>query len=239
MTRWRKVYAVHGLTSKGWRDVRPDLWTVNPLVVGSNPTARAKFRLLGNHFMAIGFSLFDTAIGRCALAWSEAGIVSVQIPEADERRTRARMLRSFPDASEEAPPSSIEAAILAITALLNGEKTDLSGIVLDMRRVGSFNRRVYEVARTIPPGSTLTYGDIATRLGEPGAAQAVGRALGQNPFGIVVPCHRVLGTGGKSGGFSASGGVATKLRILTIEGAHHSGEPTLFDELPFQAKSKG
>jgi methylated-DNA-[protein]-cysteine S-methyltransferase len=189
--------------------------------------------------MAIGFTLFDTAIGSCAVAWSEAGILSVQIPEANEPRTRARMLRSFPGAREKAPPPSVEAAILAITALLNGEKPDLSGIVLDMQRIASFQRRVYEVARTIPPGSTLTYGDIATRLGEPGAAQAVGRALGQNPFGIVVPCHRVLGTGGKTGGFSASGGVATKLRILTIEGAHHSGESTLFDELPFQAKSKG
>ena len=75
------------------------------------------------------------------------------------------------------------------------------------------------IARAIPPGSTLTYGEIARRLGDPGAAQAVGQAMGHNPWPIVVPCHRVLGAGGKVGGFSAPGGAKTKLRMLEIEGA--------------------
>ena len=87
-----------------------------------------------------------------------------------------------------------------------------------------FHRRVYEVARTIPPGATLSYGEIATRLGAPGSARAVGQALGRNPFAIVVPCHRVLAAGGKLGGFSANGGVTTKLRLLSIEGAQ-AGRP--------------
>ena len=88
-----------------------------------------------------------------------------------------------------------------------------------MDGVPEFHRRVYEAARAIPPGNTLSYGDIAKRVGAPGAARAVGQALGRNPFPIVVPCHRVLAAGGKIGGFSAQGGVATKRRMLAIEGA--------------------
>jgi methylated-DNA-[protein]-cysteine S-methyltransferase len=98
-----------------------------------------------------------------------------------------------------------------------------------MDRVPPFHRRVYEVARTIPPGATLSYGDLAARLGSPGSARAVGQALGKNPFAIVVPCHRVLAAGGKLGGFSANGGIATKLRLLSIEGARSNDAPGLFD----------
>jgi methylated-DNA-[protein]-cysteine S-methyltransferase len=109
---------------------------------------------------------------------------------------------------------------------------------LDLGDVGDFERRVYDVARNIPPGRTLTYGDIAKRIGEPGAARAVGRALGANPFPIVVPCHRVLGADGKVGGFSARGGVETKIRILAIEKARTSDAPALFDELPLAVKPR-
>ena len=113
-----------------------------------------------------------------------------------------------------------------ITALLRGEPCDLGSIDLDMSDVPEFHCRVYAVARTIPPGRTLTYGDVAARLGEPGAARAVGQALGRNPFAIIVPCHRVVAAGGRLGGFSAGGGAVTKRRILAIEGAGRD-EPTL------------
>ncbi len=102
--------------------------------------------------------------------------------------------------------------------------------MLDLEQVPPFHRRVYEVARTIPPGSTLTYGEIASRLGEPRLARDVGQALGRNPFAIVVPCHRVVAAGGKTGGFSAGGGVRTKLRMLAIEGAPAAGTIPLFDD---------
>jgi methylated-DNA-[protein]-cysteine S-methyltransferase len=111
------------------------------------------------------------------------------------------------------------------------QPADLSNIQLDMEGVPPFHRRVYEVARAIAPGNTRTYGEIATRLGDPGAARAVGQALGHNPFAPVVPCHRVLAAGGRSGGFSANGGVATKLRMLQIERASFNG-PGLFDGQP-------
>jgi methylated-DNA-[protein]-cysteine S-methyltransferase len=163
------------------------------------------------------------------VAWGERGIVALQLPEADDAATRRRILRRWPDAREAPPPPDAQCTIDAIVALLQGAKPDLSAIALDMEGVPPFHRQVYEIARIIPPGATLTYGEIAARLGAPEAARDVGQALGRNPFAIIVPCHRVVAAGGKSGGFSANGGVATKLRLLTIEGAKTSGEPTLFD----------
>jgi O-6-methylguanine DNA methyltransferase len=140
------------------------------------------------------------------------------LPEASPEQTRARLLRLFPSASEVTPPCDVQRAIDAIVALLRGEPIDLSFVTLDMETLPAFHRRVYDVARTIPPGTTRSYGDIASRLGEPHAARAVGQALGRNPFPIIVPCHRVLAANGRTGGFSAPGGTATKLRLLAIEG---------------------
>jgi O-6-methylguanine DNA methyltransferase len=169
---------------------------------------------------AFGFTLFDTAIGRCGVAWGERGIVGVQLPEAGELETRERMLLRFPTAAESAPPLALKRALDRIAALLEGRRSDLSAIALDMDGVPPFHRRVYELARTIPPGKTLSYGAIAAQLGAPRAARAVGQALGHNPFPIIVPCHRVLAAGGKIGGFSAHGGAETKRRMLAIEAAH-------------------
>jgi methylated-DNA-[protein]-cysteine S-methyltransferase len=168
---------------------------------------------------SLSFALFETAIGRCAIAWGSRGIVGVQLPEAHERATRSRVLKRFPDAREALPPPVVRRAIDALAALLIGDSSDLSGVVLDMDGLPPFHRRVYEAARTIPSGATLSYGDLAAKLGAPGAARAVGQALGRNPFAIVVPCHRVLAADGKIGGFSAHGGITTKARLLAIEGA--------------------
>ena len=171
------------------------------------------------------FTLFDTAIGRCGIAWGGRGVVAVQLPEARDSATRARLLERCPDALEAPPPPEVRRALDRIAGLLGGERSDLSCIALDMDGVPPFHRRVYEVARTIAPGATLSYGDIAARLGARGASRAVGQALRRNPFAIVVPCHRVLAAGGKVGGFSADGGIATKLRLLSIEGTQAGGAP--------------
>lgn len=176
---------------------------------------------------AQGFTVFATGIGHCGLAWGEHGIVGAQLPEGNEHRTRARMCRRFPEATETEPPPAVCNAVDDIVALLAGGRPDLSTVKLDMTGVPDFHRRTYEIARTIPPGKTLTYGDIAQRLGRPGSAQAVGQAMGHNPFAPIVPCHRVLAAGGNDGGFSAHGGVATKRRMLIIEGAL-ADQPTLF-----------
>jgi O-6-methylguanine DNA methyltransferase len=174
---------------------------------------------------ASGFALFDTAIGRCGIAWGDRGVAGVQLPEAGEEATRVRMLHRFPAAGEATPPPEVQQTIERVVALLRGEASDLSTVALDMDGVPEFHRRVYDAARTIPPGGTLSYGDIARRVGAPGAARAVGQALGRNPFPIVVPCHRVLAAGGKIGGFSAQGGVTTKRRMLAIESAWINGDP--------------
>jgi methylated-DNA-[protein]-cysteine S-methyltransferase len=175
------------------------------------------------------YALFDTAIGHCGIAWGDGGITAVQLPEADERKTRVRLIRRCPEAREAAPPPEVRRAIDGIVALLRGERSDLAAAALDMERVEPFERRVYEITRTIAPGATLSYGEIATRLGDAALARDVGQALGRNPFPLIVPCHRVLAAGGKAGGFSANGGVTTKLRLLTIERARTSDAPTLFD----------
>ncbi|GAA2993593.1 methylated-DNA--[protein]-cysteine S-methyltransferase [Actinokineospora diospyrosa] len=173
-----------------------------------------------------GYALFDTAIGRCGVAWGDNGITAVQLPERTETATVAR-LRRYGTAAE--PPATVTTAITRMTALLAGERDDLTDIAVDPEGIPEFDGRVYEIARAIPPGETLTYGEVATRLGLPGSAQAVGGALGRNPYPIVVPCHRVLGANGKVGGFSAGEGAVTKLRILGIEGAAPGGQPSLFD----------
>ena len=184
------------------------------------------------------FAIFDTAVGSCGIAWSAAGIVGVQLPERHEAATRDRLQRRYPDARETPPPPGIEQAIDNIVGLLRGEKRDLSAVTLDMEHVSQFQQTVYAIARSIPPGATLSYGEIAARLGDRNAAREVGEAMGQNPFPLIVPCHRVLAAGGKVGGFSAAGGVATKLRLLDIEGAQVGDTPTLFDSLPLAARPR-
>lgn len=175
------------------------------------------------------FAIFETAIGACGLVWGESGIVGASLPERTAQATRARLRKRFPEASEALPPPTVAQAIEAVSALLAGTRTDLTAVALDLAQLPEFNRRVYAVARAIPPGETLTYGEVAVRIGEPGAAREVGTALGQNPIPIIVPCHRVLAAGGKTGGFSAPGGAETKRRMLAIEGIYPGNQPSLFD----------
>jgi methylated-DNA-[protein]-cysteine S-methyltransferase len=178
--------------------------------------------------MGTAFALFDTAIGACGIAWGDAGLRGLHLPGADAERTRAGLRRRHPGGVEADPPVPVRVMIGAIVSLLNDGSADLTWIPLDMARVPPFHRLVYECARTIAPGHTLTYGELAQRLGDPTAARAVGQALGANPFAIIVPCHRVLAAGGRSGGFSAPGGVDTKRRLLEIEHARIGQEPQLF-----------
>ncbi|HZT55444.1 MAG TPA: methylated-DNA--[protein]-cysteine S-methyltransferase [Burkholderiaceae bacterium] len=180
--------------------------------------------------MDTGFTLFDTPIGTCALVWGEHGLVGAALPEPSAAAMRAAVRRRFVAAREAAPPPDVQRVIGRVLALLHGATDDLASVALDLRGVPAFNQRVYAVARAIPPGRTLTYGEVAARMGDgPQAARAVGQALGANPFPIIVPCHRVLAAGSRAGGFSAPGGTRTKLRLLEIEGAPLGGSPGLFD----------
>ena len=178
---------------------------------------------------ALGFCLFDTALGECAVAWDEETLLAVHLPMSTPSQLRARMRSRLAEAPEGEPPPFVQHAITRVRALLQGERDDLLDVPLAMEMVPEFNRRVYEVTRAIPPGRTLTYGEVAKAIGDPGASRAVGQALGSNPFAPVVPCHRVLAAGGRSGGFSADGGTATKLKMLEIERARFGKEPGLFE----------
>jgi methylated-DNA-[protein]-cysteine S-methyltransferase len=178
-----------------------------------------------------GYTIFDTGIGRCGIAWSHIGVAGVQLPEAREIETRKRLFQLYPDARDMRPPVTVEIAIEGIVALLRGEPSDLSDTALDMTGIHAFNARVYEITRSIPRGETRTYAEIATVMRASGAVHSVAQAIARNPFMIIVPCHRVLEAGGYADKISPNGGAISKRRLLSIEGAHPISSKTLFDVL--------
>ena len=163
--------------------------------------------------MTIFFALFDTAIGRCAIAWSARGVVGVQLPEADEAKTRSRVLQRFPGAWQAVPPPEMACVRDALAGLLRGLPSDLSFVRLDMDALMAASRR------------------WRAPLGRPAPW---GQALARNPFALIVPCHRVVAAGRRIGGFSAHGGITMKLRLLAIEGHESAAQanraPGLFDD---------
>lgn len=179
-----------------------------------------------------GFALFETPIGVCGIAWSEGGLLATRLPEADAARVRSSLVRRYPGLVELAMPPAVAAVAERIAGHLGGERVDYSDVALDQDGVGDWERIVYRAAAAIPSGETRTYGELARALGRPEAAQAVGQALGRNPWPVVVPCHRILAADGKTGGFSAPGGARTKLRLLEIEGALAPASLPLFASQP-------
>lgn len=178
---------------------------------------------------AAGFALFPTALGDCGIAWQGGIVVGVLLPEeGGAAATRARMARSVAPLAEGPMPPAVAGWAARVAATLEGVHDDLCDVPLALETVPAFHARVYALARRIPPGQTMTYGEMARALGEPGAARAVGQALGRNPFAPVVPCHRILAAGGAPGGFSAGGGATTKMRMLEIEGAFAHDTLALF-----------
>ncbi|MEA2896096.1 MAG: methylated-DNA-[protein]-cysteine S-methyltransferase [Bradyrhizobium sp.] len=178
-----------------------------------------------------GYTIFDTVVGRCGIAWGDAGVLGVQLPEAREIETRRRLFQLYPDARELRPAPETQSAIEGIAALLRGKAADLSDVRLDMTGIPPFNGRVYQFTRTIPRGETMTYGEVASRLRASGALHSVAQAISKNPFMIIVPCHRVLEAGGYADRISANGGSISKRRLLSIEGAGSPSSKTLFDVL--------
>jgi methylated-DNA-[protein]-cysteine S-methyltransferase len=177
------------------------------------------------------YSIFDTGIGRCGIAWSPAGIIGVQLPEVRELDTRRRLYQLYPDARELRPPPNIDAAIEGITALLRGAACDFGDVTLDMAGIPAFNQRVYAFVRAIPRGETRTYVEVAAGVRASGAIRSVAQAIGCNPFMIIVPCHRVLEAGNYADKISPFGGAISKRRLLSMEGARQMPGKTLFDVL--------
>jgi methylated-DNA-[protein]-cysteine S-methyltransferase len=173
------------------------------------------------------YCLFDTAIGPCGVAWSRLGVTRLQLPEADASATERRLSARAARASHTAP-AQIDQLVADVRAYMTGARVDFASVAIDCSDVEPFWLKVYEAARAISWGHTVSYGDLAQQIGSPGAARAVGQALSRNPVPIVIPCHRVLAKGRRVGGFSAHGGVFTKERLLALEGVHvEAGTPLL------------
>jgi methylated-DNA-[protein]-cysteine S-methyltransferase len=177
------------------------------------------------------WTLFDTAIGPCGLAWSDEGVTCLQLPEETRARTRDRLLSraGIADGSRatKTTPSWVTQAIDLARAHLDGRPQSFASIPLDLADVAPFATNVYRALQAVAAGSTVSYGALARTVGSPGASRAIGRAMATNPIPILIPCHRVLASEGKPGGFSAYGGVLTKERILALEG-WTPPEPPLF-----------
>ncbi len=184
--------------------------------------------------MSAEYTLFDTAIGTCAIAWHESAkagdpaVVWFQLPGATAELTESRIAEKSGARKCANPPAATSALVERICKHLAGELQDFRDVPVDLSAAAPFARQVLEAAREIPPGKTKTYGELARSAGRPDAARAVGRIMGSNPIPLIIPCHRVVAAGGKSGGFSAPGGRMTKAELLAIE---RSGPQLLFGNL--------
>jgi methylated-DNA-[protein]-cysteine S-methyltransferase len=185
----------------------------------------------GSVMIGRGYAIFDTAVGRCGIVWSNTGVLCVQLPEAREIDTRRRLYQLHPEARETCPPPNTEVAIDSIAASLRGQDHDLAEVTLDMDSVPYFNQRVYEFARTIPRGETRTHSEVARQMRREGTEHSIAQAIAKNPFMIIVPCHRVLENGHYADKIAPNGGTISKRHLLSIEGTHLTASKTLFDVL--------
>ena len=175
---------------------------------------------------AVGVTTCETAFGWVGAAWSRHGLAAITLPAP----TQAEAFDQLPPSSDAAPnpPPGLDLAALTdrIQRYFEGELVTFDEL-LDPTIGTGFQRRVWALTRDIPRGHTRTYGQIARLAGSPGAARAVGQAMARNPWPIVVPCHRVVGSDGSLTGFG--GGVDMKRRMLQLEGAPVQAQPLLKD----------
>jgi len=172
------------------------------------------------------YLIFETALGFCAIAWNDKGVVRFRLPEPNAEATEQALLRRLPDATPAAPPPAIAEAVAAAQAYFAGEQTDFSGVPVDLGKQSDLFEKIYAAARRLGWGETTTYGALAKQFGADWEiARDVGQAMAKNPVPLIIPCHRVLAAGGKIGGFSAPGGAVTKAKMLEMEGVR-LGAPT-------------
>jgi len=173
------------------------------------------------------YHVFESRAGFCGIAWSDAGITRFQLPMRRAADAERMVRRRAAEAEPGTPPPEVVRAIEAACRYFAGEETDFSGLTLDLAGQDAFSEKIYEAARRVGWGRTITYGALAKEIGAgPEGAREVGAAMARNPVALIIPCHRVLAAGGKVGGFSAPGGAATKVRMLELEGVRlASSEP--------------
>lgn len=175
-----------------------------------------------------GTAVFETALGFMALAWDEAGLTRLCLPEKTHAAAERRLLRLTESAGtggDRAAPDWIVRLIADIRRYAQGENIDFSAVPVDLAGVDAFRRDIYAAARGLRHGETTTYGGLADMAGHKGLYRETGSALGSNPTPLVIPCHRILAAGGKIGGFSATGGAAMKEKMLALEGVRVGPPP--------------
>jgi methylated-DNA-[protein]-cysteine S-methyltransferase len=172
------------------------------------------------------YLVFAVAGGWCGIAWNGQGITRFQLPAGSEAATERLLLRRAAGAVPGEPTPEVAAIVAAAQRYFGGEPTDFTTVQVDLGEQDGFVRQIYQAARRVGWGSVTTYGALAKELGAgPEAARDVGQAMARNPVPLIIPCHRVLAAGGKSGGFSAPGGVAAKRRMLALEGVRIAPPP--------------
>jgi methylated-DNA-[protein]-cysteine S-methyltransferase len=163
--------------------------------------------------------VFETAMGFCAIAWTNAGIVRFQLPVKSAETAERLIRRRASGAEPEMPSANIASVVAAAKRYFDGEETDFSQVRLDLAGEDEFFTQIYGALRRVGWGRTTTYGALAKEVGAGRErARDVGEAMAKNPAPLIIPCHRVLAAGGKIGGFSAPGGSKTKMRMLELEG---------------------
>ena len=161
-------------------------------------------------------AIFDTALGAFGIGWTDKGLARVLLPGDDNAKMRESLGREGGAPGE--PTRAISALMDRIEDYAEGERVEFFDIALDLAGVPDFHRRAYDMLLQVKWGETLTYGELARRLGDVNLSRAVGQAMGANPVPLIIPCHRVLAGNGKPGGFSAPGGALSKVRMLALEG---------------------
>ncbi len=174
--------------------------------------------------MSAHYHVFETALGTAAIAWNDAGVTRFNLPGPKETATNR-----LGGATPAEPPPHIAAVVEHARRYFAGERIGFEGVGLDLSGAEPFRRAIYQALRKVGFGETVTYGELAKRVGanEPQAAQDVGVAMARNPVPLIIPCHRVLAAGGKLGGFSAPGRTETKEKMLALEGVFIGNQPRL------------
>lgn len=177
---------------------------------------------MGTALLTLEAAVFETRLGFFGAAIRERTILKIVIGQPSAASAKQILTRSFEDCpefwnSKEKPSETLANLQTALTDYALGLRVEFSDFLLDLNPLTAYQQTVTEVVRSIPYGETLSYSQVAELSGSPKSARAVGTVMANNRFPIVVPCHRVLASGGKLGGFSAPGGTSFKQSLLDLE----------------------
>lgn len=176
---------------------------------------------------------FETIAGFCTIAWKGGCLHRLLLPEGCVQSHRQNIKFFLPDSKEAKPPLLYAPLVRQIKSYFNGKVSDFRQWAIELGNQPAFYRKVFETLRMVPAGRTLSYKALAEMCGNPAASRAIGQAVRNNPIPLIIPCHRVICSDGKLGGFTAAEGRQLKIRMLAIEGLEVSAgaEPCISSPL--------